>query len=484
MQDDIIYGTAEAICARIRTGQLKSRDCLEALLEQVNRYNSTFNLVVVCDVSGARKQADAADRAVAEGRPLGKLHGLPITVKESFAVRGMKTSSALPALQDHVSTENAVAVEAWVNEGAIVYGKTNLPVLAADVQSFNDMYGTSRNPWNPDYSTGGSSGGSAGAVAAGFTSLELGTDIAGSIRIPASCCGVFAHKPSYGIIPLDGHVPGMPGTLTRSDLAVAGPFARSVGDLQIAMASLVQPASWEAPAWSVNLPPARPLDGRAYKLAAWFDDPYCPVDAEVLEVLNTFAVSLEAQGIEVDRKARPNFTLEYADGVFQRLLGGALSGAFTIDELDRLAVEAGYSEKPSNSLGANFSPIRHREWLSANERRLQMRRKWGDFFSQYDGILLPTMANLPIKHDHSMPAGDRMIQVNAKKVPYWSQIVWPGLTGQSYLPSTVVPAGLSTGGLPIGVSITSGYLNDLKALDIAKRAEEISAPFVQSPLFR
>jgi amidase len=206
-------------------GKIAAAELLELYLERIDRLNPTYNLVVAFDRDRARATAREIDRARAGGEPLGPLAGLPITIKDSFEVTGMPTTCGLEALRDHRPAEDADAVAQLREAGANIFGKTNLPAGASDWQSFNPVYGISRNPWNPDRTVGGSSGGAAGAVAAGFTSFELGSDIGGSIRIPAHFCGVFGHKPTYGLIPTRGHTLG--DVLTPLDISVVGPLARS-----------------------------------------------------------------------------------------------------------------------------------------------------------------------------------------------------------------------------------------------------------------
>ena len=227
--DDAHYWSTGDAAAAIRAGRISSRDHLELLLDRVERLNPPLNAVVTLDAERARREADAADRALAEGRDLGPLHGVAMTIKDSFQTIGMRTTSGAPELSGHIPEVDAVPVARLRAAGAVVFGKTNLPIYAGDTQSYNAVFGQTNNPWNLERTPGGSSGGSAAALAAGFTPLELGSDIGGSIRGPASTCGIFGHKPSYGIVPALGQIPGPPGTLTQADIAVAGPMAAHRG---------------------------------------------------------------------------------------------------------------------------------------------------------------------------------------------------------------------------------------------------------------
>ena len=196
----------------LETGKIGAAELLELYLERIDRFNPAYNLVVAFDRDRARASAHEIDRQRASGEPLGPLAGLPITIKDSFEVTGMPTTCGFEHLRDHRPERDADAVTLLREAGANVFGKTNLPTGASDWQSFNPVYGISRNPWNPDRTVGGSSGGAAGAVAAGFTAFELGSDIGGSIRFPANWCGVCGHKTTWGIVSQAGHLPPAPDT--------------------------------------------------------------------------------------------------------------------------------------------------------------------------------------------------------------------------------------------------------------------------------
>src|SRR5262249_45261786 len=235
--------------------------------------DKTINSVVTVDAERARAEADEADRLLARGETRGSLHGVPMTIKDSLQTRGMRTTSGAPELANFVPQEDAWPVARVREAGAVILGKTNLPSYAGDLQSYNDVFGTTSNPYDLTRTPGGSSGGSAAALACGFTPLELGSDIAGSIRLPCHMSGVVGHKPSYGIVPAHGQIPGPPGTLTLADLAVVGPMARTVEDLEHGLEILAGPHRWGKAAWRLELPPPRRKKVADYRLGAWSDDP-------------------------------------------------------------------------------------------------------------------------------------------------------------------------------------------------------------------
>jgi amidase len=292
--------------------------------------------------------------------------------------------------------------------------------------------------------------------------------------------GVCGHKPSYGIVSARGQIPGMPGTLTQADIAVAGPMARTVDDLEMAMDLLVGPDQWHSLAYSIELPPARQTDPAKLRIAAWLDEPQCPVGSEVKRLLEGAAADLEAAGCLVDREARPAIPFEKAIATFDQLLAGALSGGFTLEKIEKLAARS----DPDGPLGVNHAAQRHRGWLSANERRLQQRARWRAFFDDYDALLLPVSPRAAIRHDHTQPMSARTIEVDGETRGYWDQIQWMGLTGVSFLPATVVPVGLTSDEqLPVGVQIAGPFLEDRTTLAVARILEEANGGFAAPPGF-
>jgi amidase len=462
---ELAYLSAVAIANKIRQREISSREAVDYFLARVAALDKPINSVVTVDAERARTEADAADAALVRSQPRGPLHGVPMTIKDSFQTAGMRTTSGAPELAGFIPKEDAWPVARLREAGAIIFGKTNLPIYAGDLQSYNKVFGTTNNPYDVSRTPGGSSGGSAAALACGFTPLELGSDIGGSIRLPSHMSGVVGHKPSYGIVPSHGQIPGPPGTLTLADLAVAGPMARTVQDLKLGLDIMAGPNRWEKPAWSLNLPPPRRPTLKQYRVAAWLDDPACRVEPEVRELLESATRTLAAAGVQVDHEARPGFTLEKAADTFFALLQAALAGGVPLDRLDDYASTVG--ETPAAGT-RRLLAMRHRQWLSYNERRLQMRKRWEEFFTQWDAILLPVMPCPAIPHDHSEPMASRMATVGAEQRPYWDLTDWMAPAGACYLPATVIPVGRMKNGLPVGIQIVGAYLEDRTTLDLAE----------------
>ena len=467
---ELAYTSARDLAARIRTKQISSREALEYLLARVEKLDGPINAVVTIDAERARAEADAADRALARADDLGPLHGVPMTVKDSFMTRGMRTTSGAPDYESFVPTEDAWPVARLREAGAVIYGKTNLPIYAGDMQSYNSVFGTTNNPFDVSRTPGGSSGGASAALAAGFTPLEIGSDIGGSIRLPAHMAGVVGHKPSFGIVPAHGQIPGPPGTLTLADLAVVGPMAREVGDLELALEVTAGPNRWDHPAWRLELPPPRRVDVREYRIAAWLDDERSPVERESRALLEAAAGALADAGARVDADARPGFSLEKAASTFGALLLAALSGGQPREEIEAYAADTTDSgvgrEKRARAL-------RHREWLSQNERRLQMRKRFEEFFLDWDVALLPVMPCPAFPHDHSEPQAARKVLVGGEERSYGEVGAWMAPAGACYLPATVVPVGLTGAGLPVGVQIVGPFLHDRTTLHLGQILMEL-----------
>src|SRR5262245_25316873 len=462
---DLAYVSALDLADAIRRRQVSSREALEYFLARIASLDKTINSVVTIDAERACAEADEADRLLARGETRGSLHGVPMTIKDSLQTRGMRTTSGALELANFVPQEDAWPVARVREAGAVIFGKTNLPSYAGDLQSYNEVFGTTNNPYDLTRTPGGSSGGSAAAVACGFTPLEVGSDIAGSIRLPSHMSGVVGHKPSYGIVPAHGQIPGPPGTLTLADLAVVGPMARTVEDLEHVLEILAGPNRWEKAAWRLELPPPRRKKLTDYRIAAWLDDPRCLVEPGVKALLDTAARKLMDAGAALDTDARPDFSLEKVAGVFSALLQAALAGGTARDRIEAYAAS---TEDTPLANTRRLVAMRHRDWLSHNERRLQMRRRWEAFFERWDIMLLPIMPCAAIPHDHSEPPAARLAWVGGEQRPYWDLVTWMAPAGACYLPATVVPVGRLSNGLAVGIQIVGPYLHDRTTLDVAK----------------
>jgi amidase len=473
------HQSASQLARQIATGDLGARELLEHFLARVDRLNPALNALVWQDRDNARARADAADAARRRGDRLGPLHGLPMTAKESYDLVGAPTTWGLNAQREHRAAEDAVVVQRLAAAGANFFGKTNVPVLLADFQSYNPVYGTTQNPWRTGHTPGGSSGGSAAALAAGLTGLEIGSDIGGSIRNPAHYCGVFGHKPTWGLAPLRGHAIG--GVLSPTDISVVGPLARSATDLETALRLMAGADALDA-VWQPHLPV---LDSAppSWRVAVWDDDPQCPVSAVVRERVQAVARALAGVGAQVDDAARPEFTAAHSHEVFSALLASAM--AVRLPEADfqnqvALAESVAPDDVSPPVQQARWQTMRAREWKRHHEARTRLRWAWHRFFQRHDFLLTPIMPTTAFAHDHA-PFGQRRITVDGSDHPYFMQTFWAGLPGVAYLPATVIPTGPGPDGLPIGVQIIGPVGADLRTIGLAQRLEAMGYAFQPPP---
>ena len=480
--------SATALLEMLSRRKISSLELLNLLLERIERLNPTLNAVITLDVDGARAAARAADNLSPTDQ--GPLHGLPLTIKDAYEVTGMTATCGIPALAGHRPVQDADAVVLLRRAGAIPFGKTNTPLAAADHQSYNTVFGTTNNPWDVTRTPGGSSGGAAAAVAAGFTPLELGSDIGGSIRCPSHFCGIYGHKPSYGIVPMRGHIPPMPGTLSISGLGVGGPMARSAVDLELALDVLVNPAELDNKAWSVRIPASRHENLRNFRVALWADHTGFRVDSRCLDVMHAFAEDLRRAGVTVDDKARPELDPAASDDLYIAMLFSILSVGMT-DEDRRLTIEAGSGctagDRSYPARIARAMQFSHREFLELQERQQHLFRVWQNFFTGYDVILCPAMPTVAFPHDHSgdgpghIAQYSRRIQVDGESCPYLEGLQWPGLVTVAHLPATAMPTGRLIDGLPMGLQAVGPYLEDRTTLRFAQLSEQELGGFSPPP---
>src|SRR5690606_9382674 len=316
---DIPFLSAKKLASLVRRGKLGSVELLDMYLDRVKRLNPKLNAIVVLDEKRARERARKAYRALARGERLGPLHGVPMTVKESFDVEGLPTTWGRPDMKSNIAARNALAVQRLLDAGAVVFGKTNVPVMLADWQTFNPVYGTTNNPWDLGRQPGGSSGGAAAALAAGLTGLELGSDIGASIRNPAHYCGVFGHKPTFELCPIEGH--NLPPNLATKDMLVIGPMARSADDLETSLKLISQPDGYCARGIKVSL--QKPKEVRKLRIGVLTNAPTAEVDDSVQAAIQAAASAFAKKGAKVSDKARPDIDLAVAHRVFIHLLRGA-----------------------------------------------------------------------------------------------------------------------------------------------------------------
>ena len=460
LNDDVAFWSTTRQAAAIRAGEFTSRALLELYISRIERINPAINAVITLQLAEARQAADAADARLAAGELDGPLHGIPITIKDALETQGLRSTGGATELHNNVPLRDAPVVSAVKAAGAIIFGKTNLPRWSGDIQSYNEMFGTTNNPWDINRVPGGSSGGAAAAVATGLTSFEIGTDIGGSIRFPSSFNGTFGHKPSWGVVPSTGYLDHDQGGDTEADVNVIGPLARSAEDLALLL-DLLQRQDGPLVA---NLTPV-PADVASLRVAAWLDDPFCPVDTEVLELLTRATDQLEASGVSVDREARPDIDPKQASELGMWLVSAAVSQTMPAENLE-------------NTAGAATPGASHLDWLNFDRERQQIRHQWARFFEDYDAILMPISFVPPFVHQQEGHFGNRTLVCNGESRPYADLIKWTILTGMAYLPASVPPIGLTSSGVPSSLQVVGAYGADYLTIALAGKIAEACGGFV------
>ena len=481
---DVPFRSARQLARDIRSKKIGCLELLDLYIARVEKYDGALNAVVVRDFERARTRARAADRALAKRQAWGPLHGVPMTIKESYDVAGLPTTWGVPAYAKNMAAKNSVVVDRLLGAGAVLFGKTNVPLYLGDWQSFNDIYGTTNNPWDVTRAPGGSSGGSAAALAAGLTGLEAGSDIGSSIRNPAHFCGVYGHKPTWGIVPRTGQA--LPWQKAPVDIDVVGPLARSADDLAIALSIMAGPDAIDAAGWQLRLRPPRAKRLRDFKVALMLDAPESRVDRTVQDRLQALGDFLGRQKVKVNDRARPAIDTAEAFAVYIRLLRSATSDRQTdADFENNLDVVAALAtdDQSYNARATRAAVMSHREWLAANEARHRMRLAWAEFFTTYDLLLCPVAGVAAFPHDQHRERYERTVDVNGVAVPVTDHLFWAGYSGASFLPSTAAPCGFTPAGLPVGVQIVGPQYGDLTCLTFARLLEREFQAFVPPPAF-
>ena len=453
--------------------QISAAELLDLHLARYERFNPALNAVIFTQIDKAKARAAEADAALARGERWGPFHGVPATIKDSYDWVGSPSTWGIPAFKDNYPDADAVTVTRLLDAGAVIYGKSNIPLNLADWQSFNDIYGTTNNPWDLGRTPGGSSGGSAVALAAGLSSLEIGSDIGASIRNPAHYCGVFGHKPTMNIVPGHGHQ--LPGDHSFIDIAVCGPLARTADDLAMLLHVLAGPHGEEAKGWELELPAPRKTSFADFKVGVMLESPACKQDSELTAQLQATVEALAKAGVQVDMEARPKLDMARVQHVYLMLLRAA-TGTH-VDDATFAQNLRDAADRPADDWSHYRAyvdrgvTISHRGWWQLHNEREAMRLAWAAFFEDYDLLLCPVGASAAFPHDQLGERPDRTVQIDNSREPVTDQLFWAGLPGVVYLPATVAPAGLTRSGLPVGLQIIAGYLEDRTGLEFARLME-------------
>lgn len=475
----LYYRPAHEIVSDLKAGTLTSETVTKTFLERIRDRNGQVNAVITLAEEQALAKAREADEKHRYGAGTGPLHGLPLTLKDTWEVAGMTCTAGAPALRNHRPEHHADIARRLEEAGAIIIGKTNVPLYAADVQSYNKLFGVTNNPHNPAHTPGGSSGGAAAALASGMTPLEVGSDLAGSIRTPAHYCGIFGHKPSRTLVSFRGHIPGPPGTQGQPDLAEGGPMARTAKDLALLLGVIAGPRFQEARSWTLNMEPCRLTTLDQARVGLWLEDPLCPVDTELTTGYQALGQTLASRGARVTEARHELLDMNRILPAYLNLMGSLISTSLKPSQRRQMRWVA-LLEKwlrlfgPMTAYSGEYArgvnqPIH--QWIRWHETREKMRVQIEEVFAQCDVLLTPITPTAAIRHDHTPQFFKRRIQVNGQPRAYMDQFCWIALATLLGLPATSVPIGRTKEGLPYNVQVIGAPGKDLTTIGFSELLE-------------
>ena len=481
------FETAVNLSAALAAKKVSAVELAKDAIARIERHDARINAICVRDFERGLEAAKMADAALARGEKY-PLLGIPLTVKESYNVAGLPTTWGIPQHRNFVPQDDALSIMRVKAAGGVILGKTNVPLGLGDWQSYNDIYGVTNNPYDLGRTPGGSSGGSSAALAAGYGPLSLGSDIGGSLRAPAFHCGVYAHKPTYALVPNRGHTPPpFPPLPLDRDMAVIGPMARGAADLALLLDVMAGPDPLEAgKAYRLELPAPRHGALKDFRVVIVDTDPVMPTDAVVRGSIETLAANLGKAGVKIERHSA--LLPDFADStrLYMKMLMSFIAVSFAPDVYAGAQAAAQAIPPGDTSLGAERLrgiAMSHRDWVMADSARARLRAQWRELFKQYDAVICPIMPTPAYKHDHSPEQESRRILIDGKPHVYPDQLSWPGIATLPGLPSTALPTGFSPDGLPVGVQIVGPWLEDRTTIKLAELIEREFGGFKPPPMF-
>ena len=481
------FKTAVELSAALAAKKVSAVELAQDAIARIERHDKKINAICVRDFDRGLEAARAADAALARGEKK-PLLGIPLTVKESFNIAGLPTTWGIPQQKDFVPPADALSIARVKDAGGVILGKTNVPLGLGDWQSYNEIYGTTNNPYDLGRTPGGSSGGSAAALAAGYGALSLGSDIGGSLRVPAFHCGVYAHKPTFALAPSRGHTPPpMPPSPGEPDLVVIGPMARSAADLSLLLDVMAGPDPLEAGvAYKLALPPPRHSALKNFRVLVIDTDPVMPADSTVRGTIDKLAANLTKTGVKIERKTPLLPDFNDSTRLYMRSLLAFLAISFPPEVYAGVQATAATLPPGANDLRAERlrgMVQSHRDWLIDSGARARLRAQWRKLFESFDAVICPIMPTPAYPHDHSPEQEKRRIKVDGKEYVYPDQLSWPGIATLPGLPSTAIPTGFAPDGLPVGVQIVGPWLEDRTPLKLAELIEREFGGFVPPKMF-
>lgn len=479
--DTLSFKSATEAAEAIQLGNTSSTELTTHILERIKHINPRLNSIITPQHEQALKRAGEADKAQLHGEYWGPLHGVPVTVKDQYEIKGVPTTCGSPIYADHIPERNAVIVNRLLDAGAIIIAHTNVPELIADWQTYNKIHGTTVNPWNHETPPGGSSGGCAASVATGLTYLSIGSDFAGSIRVPAHFTGVYGHRPSIGTVPLRGSVPDSMNSIHRppSRMSTPGPLARSPADLRLAMEVIGGPDQYESTAYTWNMPPPRHRNLEDYRIGYIIDEPRCPLSQETRKPIQETINQLKDK-VHSAQEGWPNPVDPAEQFHLFKLLRYADKAAQLkdkdLEETRRLAERPNVDDE---ALKAWVWTTEHRHHIGFEEKRIAVRCLWQKIFKDIDVFLMPVNYTAAFPHDHSEPMTKRTIETSEGERPYMDQLYWMTYSSITGLPCTVAPAGFTDTGLPVGIQILGPYLEDGTTIHFAELLEKVTGGYTE-----
>jgi amidase len=458
---------------------VRAVEVLEMTLQRIEALDRQVNAIVVRDFERALQAAANADALLSRGRRA-PLLGVPVTVKESFNVSGLDTTWGLPQLRGYQTGADSIVVQRLRNAGAVILGKTNVCTALSDWQCGNEVYGRTNNPWDPTRTPGGSSGGSAAAVAAGMSFLDIGSDVAGSIRIPAHYCGVYGHRSTASIISGQGHQ--LPGIFSTPELRAIGPLARTPADLALALKVLVGPGSPDARAWRLSLPAPQRSELRDYRVLLLDSHPLVQTSRTLSAAVHRVGDLLGGAGAKVSYRSNVLPDLAATAECFARLL--------IIQNTARFGTQptAAFPYPLNASGGARLIALGHaaaagntREWFAALEARALLIQQWRRCFQYWDIVVCPSSTTNAFVHD-TRALHDRELNVDGTATSYFDHLAWISPAALAGLPATQFPFGLDPEHMPIGLQAMGAPYDDLATIAFTAHLERAQGGFVPPSL--
>ncbi|HMK11839.1 MAG TPA: amidase [Acidimicrobiales bacterium] len=473
------FSTAVDMLAALDAKAISSVELVEMHLARIDKHDEALNSIPVRTADRALDTARAADQARAAGESRALL-GLPMTLKESTQVAGLPQSAGIEAFKDYRPQADGAIARSVLGAGACLLGKTNIPEAVADWQADSPVYGRTNNPWDLERTPGGSTGGGSAALAAGLTPLEIGSDIGGSIRVPAAYCGVYGHRPSETAVPRTGSFPLADRLNPAVVMAVQGPLARSATDLELLFDVVAGPNDLETIGFRIDLPAARHERLRDFRVAIMPALSLAQPSSEMQAKVDELASLLSSAGAKVG-EAMPAVDHDAYFRDYMTVLVAITSQAQPRASREESAAAMDRSDPQQDSVALGLT-IDAAGYMMALNRRGAAQAVWQDFFREWDVLVSPAALDAAFTHR----TGDqrtRSLDIDGREVPYTLNIVYPMwaiFTGQ---PATAFPAGLSAAGLPLGLQAIGPYLEDRTTLRFAQLLEREWHAFEPPPAF-